>query len=441
MTYSYKQIWHIAYPLLISLFMEHLIGLTDTAFLGRVGETELGASAIGGIYFISIFMMGFGFSIGAQIIMARRNGEKRYSDIGMILSQGIFFLLALAAVIFTASNIWSPHFLKMIISSPAIYEEAIKYLDYRMYGAFFAFISIMFRAFFVATTKTRILTINSVVMVLSNVVLNYILIFGKFGFPALGIAGAAIASSAAEGVSALFFVIYVLAKVDTRKYGFFKHLRPDTKLLSRILGTSIWTMLQSFISISTWFVFFVSIEHLGERPLAITNIVRSISSLLFIIISSFASTASSLTGNLMGAGKPEEVMPLYKRITKMCYAFVLPLCVLIALFPSAVLHIYTDNNDLILSSILTLFVMLSSQILNVPSFILFNTVSGTGNTKSGLAIDLVALTLYTTYVILIIDVIKADVALCWTADHAYALFMFILAYIYMKKADWQKKRI
>ena len=85
--------------------------------------------------------------------------------------------------------------------------------------------------------------------------------------------------------------------------------------------------------------------------------------------------------------------------------------------------------------------MLSSQILNVPSFILFNTVSGTGNTKSGLAIDLVALTLYTTYVILIIDVIKADVALCWTADHAYALFMFILAYIYMKKADWQKKRI
>ena len=75
--------------------MEHLIGLTDTAFLGRVGEIQLGASALGGVYYISIFMLGFGFGIGAQIIMARRNGEKRYSDIGVILSQGILFLLFL----------------------------------------------------------------------------------------------------------------------------------------------------------------------------------------------------------------------------------------------------------------------------------------------------------------------------------------------------------
>jgi len=56
MNYSYKQIWHIVYPLLISLFMEHLIGLTDTAFLGRVGEIQLGASALGGVYYISIFI-------------------------------------------------------------------------------------------------------------------------------------------------------------------------------------------------------------------------------------------------------------------------------------------------------------------------------------------------------------------------------------------------
>ena len=74
-------------------------------------------------------------------------------------------------------------------------------------------------------------------------------------------------------------------------------------------------------------------------------------------------------------------------------------------------------------------------------YILFNTVSGTGNTKSGLAIDLVALALYITYVILVIDILKVNVAICWTADHAYAIFMFILAYIYMKKAHWQTKRL
>lgn len=80
------------YPILISLLMEHLIGLTDTAYLGRVGEVELGASALAGVYYLAIFMLGFGFSIGVQIIIARRNGEKRYSDIGGFFCKGRCFL-------------------------------------------------------------------------------------------------------------------------------------------------------------------------------------------------------------------------------------------------------------------------------------------------------------------------------------------------------------
>ena len=58
--------------------MEHMIGLTDTAYLGRVGEVELGASALAGVYYLVIYMLGFGFSVGAQVLMARRNGEGEY---------------------------------------------------------------------------------------------------------------------------------------------------------------------------------------------------------------------------------------------------------------------------------------------------------------------------------------------------------------------------
>ena len=88
--YTSKEILTIA---LISLVMEQAIGMTDTAFLGRVGEIELGASAIAGVYYIAIFMIGFGFSIGSQILMARRNGEKRYSEIGDIFYQGVYFMI------------------------------------------------------------------------------------------------------------------------------------------------------------------------------------------------------------------------------------------------------------------------------------------------------------------------------------------------------------
>ena len=68
--------------------MEHLIGMTDTAFLGRVGEVELGASALAGVYYLAIFMLGFGFSTGVQIMIGRRNGEGNYTAIGELFNQG-----------------------------------------------------------------------------------------------------------------------------------------------------------------------------------------------------------------------------------------------------------------------------------------------------------------------------------------------------------------
>lgn len=250
--YSGKDIMRIAYPILISLLMEQMIGMTDTAFLGRVGEVELGAAAIAGIYYLAVFMMGFGFGVGAQILIARRNGEKHYDEIGEIFYQGIYFMLGLALFAFLLTKIISPFLLPVIVSSPHICEAALSYIDWRIFGFFFSFIAVMFRAFFVGTTQTKTLTLNSVIMVLSNVVFNYILVFGKFGFPALGIAGAAIGSSLAELVSVVFFILYTYRRVDLVKYGLVHPVRYSWCKLRRMLDVSFWTMIQNFISLSTW---------------------------------------------------------------------------------------------------------------------------------------------------------------------------------------------
>lgn len=270
--YTNKQIWMIAYPILISLLMEQMIGMTDTAFLGRVGEVELGASAIAGVFYMVIFMAAFGFSIGAQILIARRNGEKQYREIGDLFYQGIYFQIGLATIMFLLSYFLSPIILKRIVASEHIYEAAISYLNWRVFGAFFSFSAVIFRAFFLGTTQTKTLTLNSIVMVLSNVVFNYILIFGKFGFPALGIAGAAIGSSLAELVSLAFFILYTRSRIDCRKYGLDRIPKFRPEVLKRMLNISFWTMIQNVISLSTWFLFFLYVEHLGERSLAVTNI-------------------------------------------------------------------------------------------------------------------------------------------------------------------------
>ena len=127
-TYSYRLIWTVAFPILISLVMEQMIGLTDTAFLGRVGEVELGASAIAIVYYMVLFMIGFGFSIGAQIIIGRRNGEGNFKDTGKVFWHGLYFVLGLSGVLIAASELFSPWLMKLMVSSEAVYTAALSYV-------------------------------------------------------------------------------------------------------------------------------------------------------------------------------------------------------------------------------------------------------------------------------------------------------------------------
>lgn len=439
--YSYREIWLISYPILISLIMEQLIGMTDTAFMGRVGEVELGASALAGVYYLAIFMLGFGFSIGAQILIGRRNGEKNYKQIGVIFYQGIFFLLAIAGIMFILSRTFSTHILKELIESPAVYNATVSYINWRVFGFFFSFIMVMFRAFYVGTTQTKTLTLNSIVMVLSNIVFNYILVFGKFGFPALGIAGAAIGSSLAELVSVIFFIVYTRKKIDYKKYGLNHIGKFQFSTLKRILNVSIWTMIQNFVSLSTWFLFFIAVEHLGERPLAITNIIRNISALPFMTIIAFASTTSTLISNLIGAGETKYVKSTIRQSIRLTYFIVLPMVALFAMFPTLILKIYTDSPELTHASIPSLWVLCTSYLLAVPANIYFQAISGTGNTRSALILEFVSLVVYIAYVFIIIIHLKVDVALCWTTEHVYGAGILLLSWLYMKKGNWQNKRI
>ena len=440
-TYSYRNIWRVAYPILISLVMEQMIGLTDTAFLGRVGEIELGASAIAIVYYMVLFMIGFGFSLGAQIIIGRRNGEGNFRQTGNIFWNGLYFVLGLAGIIIVLSELFSPYLMKMMVSSEAIYEAALSYVRWRLPGMVFAFVTTMFRAFYVGTTQTKTLTLNSIVMVLSNVVFNYMLIFGKCGLPALGITGAAIGSSLAELVSLIFFIVYTRVKCDRQKYGLDKAARFDKAELKGMMPVCSWTMIQHTISISTWFIFFLYIEHLGERALAISNISRSVSGLMWVVLSAFAATCSTLVSNMIGEGHQEKVMSLVKRVLKLSYGVVSAMVIIFCIFPETIIRIYTDIPSLVSASVPAMIVMSSSYFLNIGGQVLFQAVSGTGSTKTAFKLEMVALVAYMIYCTVIIGVMKLDVAVCWTAEHVYAGILLICSLWYMRSGRWKNRRI
>lgn len=441
LNYSYSHIWKVAWPILVSLIMEQLLGMTDTAFLGRVGEVELAASAIAGVYCMAIFITGFGFGVGSQIIIARRNGEGNYAETGNIFWHGVYFLICLAVLVIFLSELFSPWLLGLLIESPEISAAAMDYVRWRLVGLIFAFVTVMFRAFYIGTTQTATLTLNSIVMVLSNVVFNWILVFGKLGFPALGIAGAAIGSTLAELVSLIFFIVYTATMTDCTKYGLNKRIKFSWKKLRYILTVSIWTMIQNFFSVSTWFIFFMFVEHIGERALAISNLIRSISGFLWVFVSAFASTCSSLVSNLIGEGHTDSVPRLIRRVIKLAYIPVTILAVLFAIFPEHVLRIYTDMPDLISDSVPSLFVLCFSYLFTCPALICFNAVSGTGNTRTAFVLEMSALVIYIMFCTVVIAWAKADVAVCWLAEIAYGLSMLVICGLYLWSNRWKGTRI
>lgn len=205
-------------------------------------------------------------------------------------------------------------------------------------------------------------------------------------------------------------------------------------------GLSVWTMIQNFLSLSTWFLFFLSVEHLGESQLAATNVVRNISAFTFFTVVSFATTASTLASNLIGLGETKAVMPMVWRVVRLNFIVLTPVLVLIALFPDAVMQIFTPSPALHDAARGALYVLLSSYLVTIPAQILFYVVSGTGNTRTALWIEFVALAVYTVYITLAIFGFRVSLPACWLSEWVYATIAFALSFLFLRSGKWQAKK-
>ena len=419
--------------------MEQLINLTDSIFLGHVGQIELGASALATMYYTAIYMLGFGLSLGIQVLIARRNGEKHYNQIGNIFTQGIIILFVFAVIVFIFSKQFSPFLLSRLISSENVFKAAMQYIEWRDFSYLFAFPLLAIRAFFTGTTNTKILTANSLIMVLSNVLFNYLLIFGKAGLPALGIAGAAIGSSMAELIGLLFLIIYMSKNVDKKRYGFRAVF--DFRLSIRLMNISVWTMIRSFFCIAPWFLFFIAIEHLGETELAAANIVRSISMIFFVIVNSFATTTISLVSNLIGADRSNFIMKICSRIIFLNYVIGSLFILLSFVFSENLLGLFTNDEGVVEKAYYPFCIMLSTFIISVPAYIYCNAVIGTGNTRAAFAFQMINIVIYLSYLYFLHQSANIPLAIYWTAEQLYVSTLLTLSLFYLKKGKWKNQRL
>jgi putative MATE family efflux protein len=438
---TYREIWLIAYPIIIGSVAQNLLNITDTAFLGRVGPVALGAGAIGGVFYLVAAMLAWGFGIGTQIIIARRRGEQAYHEIGRTFQHGFYFQLPLALFLFSLMQFFSGDLMRMIIKSDEIFHFTQEFIKYRSYGIFFASINMLFNGFYIGIARTKVITWATLLMAAVNIVLDYGLIFGNLGLPEMGIGGAGLATAIAELSGTVFFIAFTLLKTDGKKYDLFRLAKFDEVLYKKLIKLGSPVMLQNFFSMASWLAFFLFIEKLGESALAVSNIIRSFYVILMIPMWGFGSATNTLVSSLIGSGRKQEIMPLVMKIIRLCTLGVLFIVTLGSIFPEIALKIYTNDPVLIALSLPALYTVNVAAILLAVAFIFFSAVSGTGKTQVSFFIEMTVLFFYLIMAFLLTEILKEKVYVVWMSEYIYSLLLGGISYIYLKSGKWQAARI
>lgn len=438
---SNKTIWNIAYPIIFGNLAQTLITLTDTAFLGRVSAVALGASMMAGIYYYVFSTLAWGFAIGIQIIVARRLGEGKLERIGVVFEHGMVFVFGLSIILFLIQHYCTAALLGSIIKSPNIYAAAMEYMNYRHYGIIFVCFNFLFRSLYIGLSNTKVISLTTALMAVVNIFLDYVLVFGKWGFPEMGVGGAALASLCAEISAFLFFIGYTVTKLPIKTYTLFAFHRLEGWLMKAILKLAFPTMLQKLFSFGTWFIFFALVEHMGEEPIAVSGIVRSAYMLIMIPVFAFGATANTLTSRLIGEGKLPEVMPTLLKTLKMSLLCISPILLFSLIFPALILSIYTNDPALAAGSIPSLYMICIASVAMCFGITYFEAVSGTGNTAKALLLESFVLIAYTFSVWFFASYIGTKVEWVWTSEITYGLLIGLVSVAYLKAGQWHKKKI
>jgi putative MATE family efflux protein len=418
---------------------QNVIALSDAVLLYHKGETEFAAIGFVGVFYITVAAIGFSFSRGGQIMIARRMGEGNPDAVGHTFHTMLIFELLLAALLWMFLRFATPWVFSFFLEhSPQVYEKSLEYIQYRSYGVFFSYAGVALIALYTGIARPAIILADTIVLAIVNLALNYVLIFGAFGFPEMGIGGSGLASSIAEGVAFSVFVLYMLYDKKIRPLKIFTWPQPDWKMTRQQLRISLPVVAHAAVGQGSWIFFFGMVENLGERALAISNLARTVYLMLSIPLWGFSSGVNTLVSNLIGQDRRSEVLAAAWKTAKMCLAVTLFFALPVLLFPKQALYPLLGKSDmsLIVETRGVFYLMLGILSLAAVGSVFVNTLSGTGATGFGLVLQTVTVTFYLSFIYYITNHTSLGINWVWTGEVLYWVLMLLMVVAYLRSSRW-----
>ncbi|MGY6631793.1 MAG: MATE family efflux transporter [Wenzhouxiangella sp.] len=298
-----RQLFAIALPVIGGMTSQNVLNLIDIAMVGRLGDTALAATGLGS--FANWLSMAFilGLSTGVQAIAARRVGQGAHGEIALPLNGGLLLALLMGTPLAAALILLAPEIMAVLNPDPEVVAEAGPYLQVRLLALVAVGMNFAFRGYWSAVSMTRIYLTTLVIMHLVNVFLNWVLIFGNLGAPALGVTGAGLATTLSIYLGLALYLFFGLR--HARCEGFLGAL-PSRAMLASQLKVSLPASFQQFFFAAGMLMLLVIIGQIGTRELAAVNVLMTLGLVIILPAMGFGIAAATLVGNALGRGDGED---------------------------------------------------------------------------------------------------------------------------------------
>jgi putative MATE family efflux protein len=437
----YKKILRVALPAIAGLSSQMVVSLVDAAMVGRLDEATYALAAMGIGVLATWALISFFSSLatGIHVIVARKYGEGDYISCGITLNNALFIALIIGIVVAAIGVFFANPIAHLFAADVTVGNYASDYIFYRFMGIPIFLISVSYRGFFFGINKTKIFMFSGVITNLLNILFNYTLIYGSFGFPEMGLAGAGLGSTLATLFDGIFYTTIILLPFYRKRYQNFKHLKVDNRIINGIFKISLPVSFQN-VFILIGFLSFVSITGIiGTKEQAATQAIISTLFISFLPCFGFGIAVQTLVGNNLGAGKFNLAKIYGFETAKVATIYTILLGFIFMIIPQYVLLIITNDQSIIQTAVPSLRIAGFAQVFYGIGVVLANGLQAAGRTFFVMKSEVITnLLIFVPLAYFLGVFLELGLAWAWMALPVYIVLYSLVIYLKFNSGDWYK---
>ncbi|TQV75148.1 MATE family efflux transporter [Aliikangiella marina] len=381
-----SQIFQIALPIIGGMMSQNILNIVDAAMVGQLGSTPLAAVGLASFMNFVAAAVFMGMASGVQAMVARRVGEGRESEAANPLN-GALLTIFVAAIPLTIILTWlSEPIMAMLNDDPEVVKHGVQYLDARLIGIMAVGMNFSFRGYLSAIKMTSYYFKTLLIMHSLNILLNYLLIFGNWGFPELGTEGAGLGTSLSMFGGTLMY--FYLTMRYTSKYGFGLHL-PHKETFYSVIRISLPSSAQQLFFALGFTILFWIVGQIGTAELAAANVLTTLTLVAILPSIAFGMSSATLVGQALGRKDVDDAHQWAWDTSKIAIVGVSLISIPMFFVPELLLSIFLHEQEVIDVAKVPLQLVGIAIIIDAVNLVLMSSLQGAGDTKTTMIVGIV----------------------------------------------------